>query len=182
MQVTEASCDTLYAQISVFFPFGAGSTCPPLSGYAVLPGGATALISLYYDISGPWPTLGCTSTTTVAIPIPPGNVQVLVGTFNIAEGDTSAMVSDSLLQVCVLGLPDIAPNGHDLRIVHDELTWIQPLRSSGGSIEIIGNGGQLFRTCDVKDGRCWLGDLAPGVYLARWSSRSDIAPYRFVLD
>lgn len=177
--ITEASCDTLHAQISVFFPFGAGNTCPQLIGFEMLPGGATAILGLYYDISGPWPDLGCTSTTTVSIPIPSGEVMVHVGSYNISEGDTSSMVSETLVNVCLTGVAEGVGNDQVLWLRNGSLYWVSPTAQGHENISIISGNGQVVRYCPVASGSCMIDDLRNGVYTAWWPGRGVL---RFVRD
>jgi|APTNR8051073442_1049403.scaffolds.fasta_scaffold07609_5 hypothetical protein len=179
VQIIEPSCDTLRAQISVFFTFGAGSSCPPLIGFEILPGDATAILSLYYDISGPWPDLGCTTTTTVAVPIPSGEVMVHLGTFNIMEGDTSSMVADTLLHSCTTSIVERASNDLILSLQNGSLVWNALTGQGHGPIRILSGSGQLVRYCPVASGSCMIEDLQPGVYSAWWPGRG---VFRFVLD
>lgn len=179
VQINGASCDTLHAQVTVFFAFGAGSTCPQLSGFELLPGDATAFLSLYYDISGPWPDLGCTTTTTIAIPIPSGEVMVHLGTFNIMEGDTSSMVSDTLLHSCATSLVEEVNSELVLSLRNGSLVWDASTGQGHDPIRIISGSGQLIRLCPVVSGGCTIEDLRPGVYSAWWPGRG---VFRFVRD
>lgn len=179
--ITSAPCTSFAAQVSVFFPFGAGSTCPDLVATVVTTGDATALVDLYYDASGPWPQLGCSTTDVVNADLDPGIVMVNLRTFSIWDNDTSAVVSDTLLNVCSTGIPDVHPDLMNWRSTDDRLTWTRPKDPATGLIEIINSGGQLIRTCGAQAGTCWLGDMSPGVYLARWPSGGSMAAFRFAL-
>lgn len=177
-QITEASCDTLHAEISVFFPFGAGEACPALSGTLIWPGDATNFISLYYDISGVWPQVGCTTTTTLAIPLPDGNVMVNLATFNINEGDTSVLVADTVFNVCTTGIPAAPSRSGGFWIQDNLLQWPIAGYPEGSRIRIVSSGGQLVRSAITKAGQCWLGDLPPGIYTA-WNTGSRGTAFRF---
>jgi len=177
-QITEASCDTLHAEISVFFPFGAGDACPALSGTSIWPGDATNFISLYYDISGVWPQVGCTTTTTLAIPLPDGNVMVNLATFNINEGDTSVLVADTVLNVCTTSIPVVPSPLTGFWVQNDLLQWPPARFPDGSRIRIVSSGGQLVRSAITKAGQCWLGDLPPGIYTA-WCTGSRGTAFRF---
>ncbi|MDQ3101133.1 MAG: hypothetical protein M3R08_07085 [Bacteroidota bacterium] len=184
IQVIEGSCDSLFAEVSVFFPFGSGNSCPSLTGITVLPGDVTAIVGLYYDVSGVWPQVGCTTTTDIAIPLPPGNPLVNLGTFNIMDGDTSQVVSDTLLQVCDTGtgigeglVTEYAPS---LYVQGDYLVFTQVSTFQNARMEFFDTRGNLIRSERRTADRVYIGALPAGVYLVRSVDSMNTPVLRFV--
>lgn len=169
IQVTSPPCEPLTANITVFFPFGFGQNCPMLTGYTVQPGDVTAFIDLYYDVSGIWPQVGCWSSATIDEELPPGMMMVNLRTHQIMDGDTSAVIADTVLNVCTTtGTADGTAMLPVAWVQGDELRWQAPDNPHQGKLHIFAYTGQAVRTTDTEAGSCRIDGLAPGCYFARW--------------
>jgi len=177
LQVLSPPCQPLTAQVTVFFPFGFQLNCPDLSGFTVEAGGDTAHIDLYYDVSGVWLMVGCWNTALIDTALPPGTGMIELRTFSILDGDTLAVVSDTLFSTCATGIPGSMGGGPAWWWNDDRLCW-DPTTSS--PVEIINSEGRIIRTGAAHRGTCWTGDLPSGVYIARWPAAGKAAVIRFV--
>jgi hypothetical protein len=99
MTKLDNSCDTLVVKTWVWFSFGYQSTCPQLSHFETFANSDTMELKLYYNISGPWPQVGCERTDTITTVMLP-NVTTLKGVaFSIFDNDTT-MESTTQIQTC----------------------------------------------------------------------------------
>lgn len=99
VEILNTSCDSLEVEVSTHFPYGAGTACPQLTGYTLKSGAGVITADLYYDISGVWPTLGCSQTNTISGLVTPGDY-LQVRTNTIFEGDTTFAINDILFFYC----------------------------------------------------------------------------------
>ena len=178
VQVLSPPCAPFQTEVTVFFPFGHEQACPTLTGYTVEPGAVTAFISLYYDVSGAWPQVGCWNTSLIVSDAMPDIVYANLRTFSIMEGDTSVVVADTVINYCLTtGLAESVPSRPEVWVQEEELRW-DPTRETGdGSIRLIAGNGQCMATCDYGRGTCALRNLPPGSYTA---IRNDRTLLRFV--
>lgn len=179
IQVTSPPCEPFTANVTVFFPFGFGQNCPALTGYTVQPGDVTAFIDLYYDVSGIWMQVGCWSTATVDEELPPGMMMVNLRTHQIMDGDTSAVIADTVLNVCTItGIADGNSSLPTAWVQGDELRWQVPENPRSGKLHIFAYNGQAVRTTDTEAGSCRIDGLAPGCYFARWPNGATLRFFR----
>jgi hypothetical protein len=96
----DSSCDSLILETSVWFAFGWRSTCPNLNSYQSKQCGDTIELSLFYDISGYWPQVGCESIDTILMKTLP-NVTFLKGiTYSIDHQKTIIKQSTHIIEIC----------------------------------------------------------------------------------
>jgi hypothetical protein len=94
------SCETAIITSWVWFPFGYQSTCPDLSGYLLNNNPDTLILKLFYDISGPWPQVGCDRFDTLAFSISNSNLYLEGEAYSIFYNDTT-LVSTDIIELCL---------------------------------------------------------------------------------
>lgn len=102
LEQLNSSCEEVELQTVVYFPFGYGETCPPLSDYVLQSVNDTLVVHLYYDASGAWQLYFCVSVDVLNF-IAPGNVSVIEGrSYLLWDVDTSDMTSNGFTPFCAL--------------------------------------------------------------------------------
>ncbi|MEZ4791089.1 MAG: hypothetical protein R2811_13850 [Flavobacteriales bacterium] len=182
LDVHHSACDSLSVSVVVFFPFGYGGTCPGLQGQAHTSEAGLTTVDLYYDISGPWPQVGCTTSDEVQVTLPVGTDIVRVDTYGIMDGDTSEVVSDTLLTSCATGLDHIGRFEAPLfSISGDLIRWPLDRSAIHGTVDIISSTGALQRATPACVGQVYIGDLTPGVYVISYSEARGHASMSFLV-
>jgi hypothetical protein len=84
---------------SVLWVFGAGETCPNLSDFSFQKFDTVLYLYLYYNISGMWPQLGCTSTDTSFIgKLDSGKYTMYIYLNEILNSDTTFTTNSDTLE------------------------------------------------------------------------------------
>ena len=103
--------DSIIVINSVLWAFGAGETCPNLSDFTFQKSDKTLYLGLYYDISGMWPQLGCTSTDTSYIgKLDSGKYIMYVHLNKIFDSDTTFSIHQDTLEFNVANTASIIDN------------------------------------------------------------------------
>lgn len=107
---TQLDAGSLSVMLHVFFPFGAGSSCPHLTWNATIEQD-TVHLRAFYDASGVWPQVGCDRYDTVIIPsLAENQCNLAVTYFEILGGlggyDTVAVNASEVVTFCSTGVPE----------------------------------------------------------------------------
>jgi hypothetical protein len=142
--------DSVELEVTVGFTFGAGETCPNLTGFSIDDNYETLILLMYYDVSGAWPQLGCVTVDTIRFKNET-NKMILKGlTYSIFEGDTSLnVISESSILLTNIDYKESYPNfiiypnpSRDLLVVKSCRKWeelIYSITNQLGEILLIGN-------------------------------------------
>lgn len=90
------SCDTAIVRTWVWFQYGSGPTCPPLSSFTTGNNADTLELKLFYNTGGVWPQYYCESTNTVTFGISSVTTVLKGQAYSINDGDTSLVSSDAI--------------------------------------------------------------------------------------
>ena len=91
--------------------FGAGETCPNLSNFTFQKLETTLYLGLFYDISGAWPFVGCTSIDTSYIgKLDSGKYIMYVYLNEIFDSDTTFSIDQDTLEFNVANTSSIIDN------------------------------------------------------------------------
>lgn len=166
LDIHHADCDSVSAAVSVFFPFGAGGTCPALQEIAVAEEAQATVASLYYDVSGPRPQLGCTTSAEIGIPLVPGAAITRLRTYAIMDGDTLAAVSDTVVATCAVGIRDPGRRAPlAFRVQDGQIQWPTGGIPPSSMVRVASVTGAVLRTVAARAGRMPIHGLAPGLYV-----------------
>lgn len=167
LNVYYASCDSVGLYVAAFFPFGAGSSCPSLVGTDILPGqGGITTMRLFYDISGVWPQMGCTTSNNIGMPLPAGTQTLQIQLFPISETDTLPVSSDTSLFVCTVGVPESeSPSRLPFMLSADRILWSSDAFPPDRTMAAMDMAGAFVRRVKAGRGELPLNGLAPGAYL-----------------
>jgi hypothetical protein len=84
-----SSADSLQVISEVSFTFGSGETCPNISSYSYQSFDTTVILNLFYNTSGMWPQVGCSTIDTLDI----GNYNI--GNYNLILKTNKIFYSDT---------------------------------------------------------------------------------------
>ena len=94
--------DDIKVIVSAGFPFGYGPTCPSLDTVELFYNGNEVRLELYYDISGVWPLVGCSTTDTANTGNwSAGNYQLFLYSNTIFDSDTNFHQDGDTLEIQV---------------------------------------------------------------------------------
>lgn len=167
--------------VSAFFPFGFGNTCPALTGNGVTQLGSIAVLDLYYNTSGPWPQVGCTTTSPIAYALPMGTASLWLRLRNIMDGDTSSVISDTTLMACALAVSDATdPDAPVFMRIGERIVWEPERFPPGAEIVVCSPLGASVRTVDARAGSIALFEWSQSPYIVYCPQVPPIRAYRFI--
>jgi hypothetical protein len=112
------SSDKIKIINAIMFVFGAGETCPSILGYSLAINETVLQLNLYYDISGYWPQLGCTSIDTTEIgKLDAGNYLMYINLNTIFYSDTNFIEDTDTLVFTVINSNDVYESEVDNKLV-----------------------------------------------------------------
>lgn len=182
LELHYVDCDSVNTSVSVFFPLGYGETCPDLQGTTISQEGGTTAIDLYYQVSGPWPQVGCITTDVIAPQLLTAADVVHLRTHAIMDGDTSFTVSDTMLTICMTGINDpVRGVGQAIWSDGDLVRWSTEGVVTAATVHIVALNGALQRSAPFTSGQLSIADLVPGVYVVSCAEEAGFRPMAFVV-
>ncbi len=182
MEVVQLNCEGFSAMVSAFFPFGYGSTCPQLSGSTLSQSGSIAVLDLYYNTSGPWPQVGCTTASPIAAVLPFGTSALWLRLRNVMDGDTSEVVSDTTLATCSLSVDEVQERNASAFILDlDHVRWRPEAFPADMTLVLLSSSGARITSVPVREGALPVQELGAGVYFVHCPLLPQLPAWRFVI-
>ncbi len=94
-----STCDSAVIRVKANFAFGEGSTCPKLIDYNFTLSTDTLFLELYYDVSGIWSALGCSSIDTLTSETFPNNLTLKAFGYSV-NGTETNLRSTRSIEIC----------------------------------------------------------------------------------
>lgn len=163
--------DDINVIVSAGFPFGYQSTCPSLDTFEIFYNGDEVRLELYYDISGAWPQVGCSSTDTANTgKWSAGNYQLILYSNTIFDSDTNFHQDNDTLKIKVYdqaGLQYSEMEG-SLKIYPNPARYLvfvdKPYDLKFSSVELYDLTGTLIKKFKSNSGYLNLEGISPGLY------------------